>query len=361
MLFHGVTPAELLVLYYFQAESLMRHRVIHTIALLGLLLCTAIPAISQTLATPEKPVLTVYTYDSFSSDWGPGPKVKQAFEKQCQCTLKWVSLEDGVAILNRLRLEGKHTKADVVLGMDDAMIPQAQQSGLFASHQVNLKPLTIAGGWNDAVFLPYDYGYFAFVYDSSVLKQPPKTLDELVHNQTLKVVYEDPRTSTPGQGLLTWMQLTYGKQAPAAWTELARHTVTVTKGWSEAYGLFLKGQADVVLSYTTSAAYHRLAEQKNQYRVALFPQGHVRQVEVAAQLKNAAHPQLAQQFMTFILTPEFQSLIPQGNWMYPVTDMTLPAGFDLHEKPAKTLLPPLRELATQRQAWIQQWLQAVSH
>lgn len=339
----------------------MRHRVTLTLAWLGLWLGAASPAFSQTQVPADKPVLTVYTYDSFSSDWGPGPKVKQAFEKQCQCTLKWVSLEDGVAILNRLRLEGKHTKADVVLGMDDAMIPQAQQSGLFAPHQTNLKTLTIAGGWKDPVFLPYDYGYFAFVYDSSKLKQPPKSLDELVHNQALKVVYEDPRTSTPGQGLLTWMQLTYGKNAPAAWSELAKHTVTVTKGWSEAYGLFLKGQADAVLSYTTSAAYHRLAEHKDQYQIALFPEGHVRQVEVAAQLKHAAQPQLAQQFMTFILTPEFQSLIPQGNWMYPVTDVPLPEGFDLHEKPAKTLLPPLDELTTQRQNWIKQWLQAVSH
>ncbi len=27
------------------------------------------------------PVLVVYTYDSFTSDWGPGPQVKTAFEK----------------------------------------------------------------------------------------------------------------------------------------------------------------------------------------------------------------------------------------------------------------------------------------
>jgi hypothetical protein len=35
-------------------------------------------------------------------------------------------------------------------------------------------------------------------------------------------------------------------------------TVTVTKGWSEAYGLFLKGESDLVLSYTTSPAYHMI-------------------------------------------------------------------------------------------------------
>lgn len=44
----------------------------------------------------------------------------------------------------------------------------------------------------------------------------------------------------------------YGDKAPAAWQQLAKKTVTVTKGWSEAYGLFLKGEGDLVLSYTTS-------------------------------------------------------------------------------------------------------------
>lgn len=31
-----------------------------------------------------KPVLTVYTYDSFSADWGPGPAVKKAFGSRLQ-------------------------------------------------------------------------------------------------------------------------------------------------------------------------------------------------------------------------------------------------------------------------------------
>ena len=64
-----------------------------------------------------KPLLTVYTYDSFSADWGPGPAVKKAFEADCGCELKFVALEDGVSLLNRLRMEGKNSKADVVLGL----------------------------------------------------------------------------------------------------------------------------------------------------------------------------------------------------------------------------------------------------
>ena len=76
-------------------------------------------------AQQTKPTLTVYTYDSFSADWGPGPAVKKAFEADCGCELKFVALEDGVSLLNRLRMEGKNSKADVVLGLDNNQIGRA--------------------------------------------------------------------------------------------------------------------------------------------------------------------------------------------------------------------------------------------
>ena len=204
-------------------------------------------------AFAAKPVLTVYTYDSFASEWGPGPAVKKAFEAQCDCELKFVALEDGVSLLNRLRMEGKNSKADVVLGLDNNLLQAAEQTGLFSAANVDASQLTLPQGWHNSTFIPYDYGYFAFVYDKNKLKNPPQSLKELVESsKKWRVIYEDPRTSTPGLGLLLWMQKVYGDSAPEAWQKLAQKTVTVTKGWSEAYGLFLKGEGDLVLSYTTS-------------------------------------------------------------------------------------------------------------
>jgi len=304
--------------------------------------------------------LTVYTYSSFTAKWGPGPKIKQAFEKECGCNLNLVALEDGVAILNRLRLEGKHSKADLVLGLDDALLSEAKQSGLFSPHTTKLDGIQVPGGWQDDTFVPYDYGYFAFVYNKDKLKTPPKSLKELVERQDLKVIYQDPRTSTPGQGLMLWMKSVYGDQAPAAWTELAKKTVTVTKGWSEAYGMFLDGEADMVLSYTSSPAYHLIAENKPQYQAAAFEEGHYRQVEVAAKLKSTKQGKLADQFLQFMISPAFQQEIPAGNWMYPVTDAPLPKGFEQMITVSKPLSFTSDEVAANRKNWIREWLQAVT-
>ncbi len=308
-----------------------------------------------------KPVLTVYTYDSFSADWGPGPAVKKAFEARCDCELKFVTLEDGVSLLNRVRMEGKNSKADVVLGLDNNLVQAAQKTGLFAESQVDTSTLKLPDGWHNTTFVPFDYGYFAFVYDKTRLKNPPKSLKELVDSpEKWRVIYEDPRTSTPGLGLLLWMQKVYGDQAPQAWQKLAQKTVTVTKGWSEAYGLFLKGEGDLVLSYTTSPAYHIIEEKKENYAAASFAEGHYLQVEVAAQLASSKQPALAQQFMKFMVSPDFQRTIPTGNWMYPVIDTPLPAGFAALSVPSTALQFSPEEVASQRSGWISQWQRAVS-
>lgn len=307
--------------------------------------------------------LTVYTYDAFTSDWGPGPAIKEAFEEDCTCTLEWVALDSSIGVLSRLRLEGDGNKADIVLGLDLNVMAEARDSGLFAAHGQTPGNLALPVAWNDDVFLPFDYGYFAFVYDTEALANPPKSLEELVEApDDLKIILQDPRSSTPGLGLLLWVKSVYGDEAPAAWQKLARKTVTTTKGWSEAYGLFLEGEAPMVLSYTTSPAYHMIAEDVTRYQAANFAEGHYMQVEVAAMTKSSDDPELARQFLRFMLSPAFQENIPTAQWMYPVIDLPggLPDAYDKLVDPSRPLLVPPQDVAAQRKAWVDEWLQAVS-
>src|SRR5690606_37751432 len=151
----------------------------------------ASPALAETL--------TVYTYDSFTAEWGPGPAIEEAFEAECGCDLEFVAVADGVAMLNRLRLEGEATQADVMLGLDTNLMAEAKATGLFAPHGIDLDDVDVPGGWQDDVFVPFNYGHFAIIYDSEKLPEPPQSLAELVAMpQDAKLVIQDPRTSTPG-------------------------------------------------------------------------------------------------------------------------------------------------------------------
>ncbi|USD60763.1 thiamine ABC transporter substrate binding subunit [Vibrio sp. SCSIO 43140] len=330
----------------------MKNHSITKVALATALLATSHLAAADTL--------TVYTYDSFASDWGPGPAIEKAFEAQCGCDLNFVALDDGVSILNRLRLEGSSTQADVVLGLDNNLMSEAKKSGLLDKHNADLSSVSLPNGWSNDIFVPFDYGYFAFVYNKEKVTNPPKSLKELVEQRDdLKVIYQDPRTSTPGQGLLLWMKSVYGDDSSAAWQQLAKKTVTVTKGWSEAYSMFLEGESDLVLSYTTSPAYHIIAEQDNRFVAADFAEGHYTQVEVAAKVAGSKNQKLADEFMQFIVSDGFQSNIPTGNWMYPVVDRKLPEGFENLTIPAKALSFSPDEVASNRKAWIREWQAAL--
>src|SRR5882724_2971065 len=222
-------------------------------------------------AQAETQTLRILTYESFTSEWGPGPAIKPAFEKECGCTLEFISVEDGAALLSRLKLEGASAKADIVLGLDTNLMADAAATGLIADHGLDLSKLDLPIAWSDKQFVPYDFGWFAFVYDKTKLANPPQSLADLVKGDPKeKIVIEDPRTSTPGLGLLMWVRKVYGDKAPEFWASLKPRILTVTKGWSEAYGMFLKGEAAMVLSYTTSPSYHLIAEKDDKYAAANF-------------------------------------------------------------------------------------------
>ncbi|MCB1497347.1 MAG: thiamine ABC transporter substrate binding subunit, partial [Bauldia sp.] len=255
--------------------------------------------------------LTVYTYESFTAEWGPGPIVEKAFEETCGCDIEFVSVADGVALLNRLKLEGAATEADIVLGLDTNLTYEARQTGLFAPHGVDLASVDVPGGWSDDMFVPFDYGYFAVVYDTETVSEPPASLRDLVEGDpAVKIAIQDPRTSTPGLGLLLWMKAVYGDDAADAWAKLKDRVLTVTPGWSEAYGLFTGGEAQMVLSYTTSPAYHRIAEDNDRYAAAAFAEGHYLQIEVAGITEKGAANPLAKEFIAFMTGPGFQDAIP---------------------------------------------------
>jgi thiamine transport system substrate-binding protein len=328
-----------------------------------LFLAAAAVALAPFAVQAQDKTLTVYTYESFVSDWGPGPKIKAEFEKTCACSLNFVGVADGVALLTRLKLEGEGSDADIALGLDTNLISEAKATGLFQAHSVDASAVKVPGNYSDDTFIPYDYGHFAVVYDSETVKNPPKSLKELIEGDpSQKIVIQDPRTSTPGLGLLLWMKSVYGDDAAEAWSKLKNRVLTVTPGWSEAYGLFTKGEVPMVLSYTTSPAYHMVEENSDRYQAAEFSEGHYVQIEVAGLLKNAKDTDLANSFLTFLISPAAQDIIPTTNWMMPAapTSEPLPDAFGKLVQPKNTFLIGSDDVARNRQAWIDEWLTAMS-
>jgi thiamine transport system substrate-binding protein len=315
------------------------------------LMLTGLLAATPLLAD-EKPILTVYAPEYFTSEWGPGPAIENGFEEVCGCDLQFVAGD----ILPRLLLEGDKTEADAVIGLNTDQTARARATGLFAPHGEDSTRLTLPVDWEDDIFLPFDWSELAFIYDKTKLASPPTSFDQLLDTD-VKIAIQDPRSSVSGLGLLLWVKAIYGDKAGEAWAKLAPKVLTVTPGWSEAYGLFTDGEVDMVLSFTTSPAYHIIAEEDDTKAAAIFDEGHYLYTELAAQLRTSDQPKLAQAFMDYTLSDAFQGMIATGNWSYPaiIKDGFLPAGFDDLPRPAKTLTYSETDAEALRQPALEEW------
>ena len=305
--------------------------------------------------------LTIYTYDSFVSEWGPGPIIEKIFEEKHNAVVEFVAVDSAATLLNKVILEGDTSKADIVLGLDMNLFDLAEQSELFTTHNINdiNNLINLPLKWESNKFVPYNYGYFSFVYNEANLATPPKSMDELINSTNARIVIQDPRTSTPGLGLLTWMKALYGDKAGDEWKKLNKKIISVTKGWTDAYyNFFMAGEADMVLSYTTSPAAHIMFEERYDILATTFEEGNYITIEFAGILNNSQNKDLANKFLNFMLSEEFQSVIPSTNIMYPVTNIKdLPEAFDKLDVPNFIQMDP-KEINKNKEKWIDEWLNA---
>jgi len=310
--------------------------------------------------------LVVYTYDSFVS-WGPAQAIKERFEAMFpDVRLTWVAVGDSSEMLARLIAELRlgATQADVFLGLADVELPRALANEVFLPYDPAKIP-NLADVPPELLFdptghvLPYDHGYVTFVYDSESLplELVPKSLDDLLRSELRgKIIITDPRTSSPGLSFLLWTIAHYGEGWLDYWRRLIPNLLTITKGWSEAYDLFLAGEAPIVLSYSTDTAYSYIEHGSLRYRV-ITPDGEAyRQVEGMGIVRTTKEPELAHAFLNLVLSPEIQELIPTTQWMFPVNARAkLPAGYEYAVIPEKPVSLDPELVGAKLEEWLDLW------
>ena len=298
----------------------------------------------------------IYAYDSFSGEWGPGPEIARLFKEKTGMEVIFADCEDGGQVLSKAILEKKDPYADVLIGIDNNLWKQAYDEGIldsFVPSNANevkaelwakLNPLenivTDADVKSSKVTLtPFDFSPFAFIFNTKSGIEAPKCLEDLTKDiYAKKIILMDPRTSTPGLGFETWVKTVYGDRADDYMKRLEPSILTMTPGWSAGYGMFTDGEAPLVISYTTSPAYHIEYGEGDQFQALIFDDGHIMQVEGAGIVKGAKNKKGAQAFIEFLISPEAQNVIPLTQWMFPVNStIALPKSYDYAPVPENIL------------------------
>ena len=336
----------------------------HIIGILLLVLsCSLVFAQAASEGTDGGREITLYCYDTFSSEWGSGPTLIPLFEEETGIKVNVVSSGDAVEMLSRAIMEGEDCPADLIMGISDDQASAAYESGLFTTYESPLlekvdDSLEFDG---EHRLIPFDYGVFAFVWDSESDVPAPQSLDDLkdpIYKD--KIILIDPRTSSVGLGLLMWTIEVYGEDGYLDWWRaVGQNALTIADGWSSAYGLFTEGEAPIVISYTTSPVYHVLNEDTTRYQALVFSEGHHKTIESIGILASSDNKEEAQAFVDFILS-EGQVDTAIANSMYPANGETvLPEAYDYAPLPEKIFDTDPAYVAANIDRWTEEWTQAM--
>lgn len=341
-----------------------------TFFLLAALLMAACQSAPATPAAPQ--TLSVVTHDSFAVS----EAVVAAFEQQHNAKVQFIKSGDAGATLNKAILSRDNPLGDVLFGVDNTFLSRALAEDIFEPYNSPLLAQVPAEFRLDDQnrLLPIDYGDVCPNYDIAYFEDkglaPPQTLDDLLEPQYKGLlVVQNPATSSPGLAFLLATVANYGAEGYLEyWQGLAANDVLVVNGWDTAYYSEFSlhgGTRPIVISYGSSPPAEVIfAEQPLETApTAVVTGGRAcfRQVEFAGILKGSQERKLAEQWLDFMLSLEFQQDMPLQMFVYPVNPQAaLPDEFVRYSViPQETAALSPDEIAAGREAWLQAWTETV--
>ncbi|WP_048146675.1 thiamine ABC transporter substrate-binding protein [Pyrococcus abyssi] len=317
---------------------------------------------TETETKVENKELTVYAYDSLEY-WLK--EVIPEFEKEYNAKVNLVLVGSTGELVNRLILEKDNPKADVVVGIDNTFLAKAIEADVLEPYKpknADVIPEWIIKSFDPEFRLtPFDYGFLAFNYRTDLVKEPPKSLEDLTKPEWRgKIIIEDPRTSSPGLAFMLWTIAVYKDKWLEYWAKLRDNEIQIVKGWSAAWGAFSEGEYPVVLSYATSPAATVYYDNKTNVRAIEFKEGNFLQIEGAGIVKGTKNKELAEKFIEFLISEKAQEKLPTTQWMYPVNkNVKLPEVYKYALKVEKPVTIDPKEVQENLNKWLKQWEEVV--
>jgi thiamine transport system substrate-binding protein len=315
----------------------------------------------------EEPTeLTILAHDSFTFL----DEVVEAFEAEHGVTVSVIQGGDANQVLNAALLNAGNPEADLIFGIDNLGFVQARDADLLKEFDADRRddiPQDIRDQFDDSKLVtPIDYGFVNLNFDPTQ-GEPPATLEDLTTEAWKdRLVVEDPTTSSPGLQFLVTTIAHFGEDGwQDYWRALKDNGVLVTDGWTDAYYTHFShygGDRPVVVSYTTSPAAEFLFSEadpplEEPPTLNVQPAPLFRQVETAAILRGAAAPNLAGEFIDFMLSDRFQRQIPETMFVYPVIpDVQTPDWFvfaNVEVEAAELTIESEEQLNTWKEQWTQ--------
>ncbi len=316
--------------------------------------------------------LTVATYDSFTGEGTAGNYLKSAFESaHSDVTVEFTTPQNGINQYIQRKQQGAPIDADLYVGLNTGELVRADSQLDEALFATSRDALERAGAIKSDLeidpqgrAIPYDTGYICLVYDESAVEEP-QTFDDL-----LEPAYEDAlitqnaQQSDPGRAFLLWTIDAKGEDGYLDyWAGLLDNGVTILDDWQPAYNAYTNGEAPMVVSYSTDQVYyHGEGVNMARHQIGFLEDQGYANPEAMARFADADAPDLARQFMDFVLQPEHQAEIAVRNVQFPaVTDANPGEEFTQYAyEPPEAVTFTYDQLQGTVDTWIEDWARQVA-
>jgi len=291
-------------------------------------------------------------------------KTVNLFAQRNSCQIGIEVFSDTNSMVEKLIQAREEPEASLVIGLDNTFLPFVSHEDILVSYKSeNLNQVSTEFHFDRSYLLtPYDYSYYAFIYDSQAITNPPLTFGNMQDGKWKNhMIIPDPRTSNDGLGMLVWSVSAFGENGFGHfWRSIKNNVLSISSSMDEAYSMFLSGEAPIVFSYTTTEAFHWVLESSSRYKALIPLEGGFIHFNAVGVVKDSPNLDLAKKFVDYMLTRDFQKDIPTLEWMYPVNDqISLPPYFAQLPVPETILNGEVKNLLTRRRVdnWVQKWIE----
>jgi thiamine transport system substrate-binding protein len=341
-----------------------RYLLLLLFVILILAACSAQPAGPQSL--------TVMTHDSFAvSD-----EVLAAFEAENNVAVTFIRSGDTGSAVNAAVLAAGKPIADVFYGVDNTFLSRALEGKIFEAYDSPLLA-EIPDGFKldpENRALPVDFGDVCLNYDLAYFEEHdlpvPTHLDDLRRPEYAGLLaVPNPASSSPGLAFLFVTLGFYGGEGYLEyWQDLADNGVKVVGDWTTVYYTEFSrwgGEYPIVVSYGSSPPFEVLDSDPPPDTpptgVLASHMSCYRQIEFVGILKGTENRKLAEKWVDFMLSKNFQEDLPGQMYVFPVNpnaelDQVFQDHLVLAENPI--ILDP-EMIAEYREEWISRWREVV--
>lgn len=254
--------------------------------------------------------------------------VSKDFADKYNCRVQLRLFENIVALLDTLKAEPDSSRADLILGIDNAFAmdesllsmfhPIADVSSFYLSRDLMPDP--------QKRLIPYGYANLGVIYNTHFFAKGPQSFGELQDARFFRQMgICDPYISGEGRGTLYWSLALFGSAGyQTLWKSIRKNIRDVYPNYEAGIDALKSGKINMLIGYSTSSVWMQESQQTDKsLQFKLLREGSWQYSEHVGIPLTAMNYSSANAFIRYLLSTDAQMMVLYKLGLFPANSRTM--------------------------------------